>query len=71
MTYDYSLLEKKIKEVFFSKERFAEKMGISRASLYSKLIGKTQFKQSEMLKALKLLNLKESELSRYFFNLKV
>lgn len=71
MVYDYSLLEEKIKEIFYSKERFADKMGMARTSLYSKLTGKTQFKQSEIMKAIKLLNLEEHELSQYFFKLKV
>ena len=70
MVYDYSLLEEKIKEIFYSKERFADKMGIARTSLYSKLTGKTQFKQGEISKAVELLGLKNNELSRYFFTLK-
>lgn len=71
MVYDYSLLEEKIKEKFYSKERFAEKLGISRTSLYSKLTGRTQFKHTEITKAMKLLRLRESQISLYFFTIKV
>lgn len=69
--FDYSLLEQSIKEKFFSKERFADKMGIGRTSLFSKLTGKTQFKQSEILKAAELLGIEKGEISKYFFALKV
>lgn len=71
MVYDYSLLEEKIKDKFYSKERFAEKLGMSRTSLYSKLTGRTQFKPTEITKAMKLLRLSESQISRYFFTIKV
>lgn len=69
--FDYSLLEASIKEKFFTKERFADKLGIGRTSLFSKLTGKTQFKQSEILKAAELLGIRKEELSKYFFTLKV
>ena len=71
MVSDYSLFEEKIKEKFYSKERFAEKLGMSRTSLYSKLTGRTQFKHTEITKAMKLLRLSESQISRYFFTIKV
>lgn len=69
--FDYSLLEQSIKEKFFSKERFADKLGMGRTSLFSKLTGKTQFKQNEILKAAELLGIKKEEISKYFFTLKV
>lgn len=69
--FDYSLLEQSIKEKYFSKERFADKLGIGRTSLFSKLTGKTQFKQSEILKEAELLDIKNEDLSKYFFTLKV
>lgn len=69
--FDYSLLEQSIKEKFFSKERFADKLGIGRTSLFSKLTGKTQFKQSEILRAAELLDIDKTEISQYFFTLKV
>lgn len=71
MKFDYTKLERLIKEKFYTKERFADKMGIGRTALFSKLTGKTQFKQSEMIKAMELLGFKKEELSAYFFTLKV
>lgn len=65
--YDYAALEARIKDKFHSKERFADRLGIGRTSLYHKLTGQSQFKQDEMIKAIKLLEVDEKELSVYFF----
>lgn len=71
MSYDYSLLEAKIKEKFYTLGRFADALGVGRTALYHKFQGVSQFKQNEILLARKLLGIKKSEIPAYFFTLKV
>jgi hypothetical protein len=46
-------------------------MGLSERSLSLKLNSKVGFKQSEIAKACKLLDIAESDIPEYFFTLKV
>ena len=71
MSYDYGLLEARIKEKFYSMGRFADALGVGRTALYQKFQGISQFKQNEILLARKLLGIKKSEIPAYFFTLKV
>ena len=71
MSYDYSLLEAKIREKFFTKERFANALGIGRTALYAKLQGTSQFKQDEIYLMVKLLGIKKNEVTIYFFTQKI
>lgn len=71
MSYDYSLLEAKIKEKFYTKERFAVALGIGRTALHCKLQGLSQFKQNEIFETVKLLGIKKGEIPIYFFTPKV
>lgn len=66
--FDYSKLEGKITEVYKSNYKFAEALGISKASISSKLNNKVDFTQSEIRKAIILLKIPENEVSLYFFN---
>lgn len=71
MSYDYGPLEAKIKEKFYTKERFASALGIGRTALYAKLQGESQFKQNEIYSMVQLLGIKKSEITIYFFTPKV
>ena len=71
MGYDYSLLKTAIKAKFHGQDKFAKELGIARTSLYSKLMGLTQFKQDEIAKSAKLLEIKEDKIPSYFFTPKV
>nr|DAN59956.1 MAG TPA: Protein of unknown function (DUF739) [Caudoviricetes sp.] len=66
--FDYSKLEGKITEVYKSNYKFAEALGISKASISAKLNNKVDFTQSEICKAIILLKIPENEVSLYFFN---
>ena len=66
--YDYSKLNGKIAEVCGTKSAFAQKLGISLASLSNKLQGKTDFSQEQILKSLEILDIDNA--NDYFFCLK-
>lgn len=71
MAYDYSKLLGRITEKFGTQAKFAEAMELSERSLSLKLNGKVGFKQNEITKACPLLDLSETEITSYFFTLKV
>lgn len=65
--FDYSKLEGKITEVYKTNYKFAEALGVSKASLSAKLNNKVDFTQSEIQKSIILLKIPEDEVSLYFF----
>lgn len=68
MTYDYTNLRKRIKEVGFdNEEAFAKAIGIARPTLSLKLNGKAKFDQLEIARIIELLNIQENEIHLYFF----
>lgn len=50
-----------------TKPQLAKKMGISKKRLYSRLSGKTNFKQEEIQMIASILNLDETKIMRIFF----
>lgn len=71
MSFDYSKLIGRIKDTYKTQEKFADKLGISRASLNLRLNGKCDFSQKEIKKAAVLLGLTKKQTYEYFFTLKV
>jgi len=69
--YDYSKLRGKIKEVFGTEQKFAQRLGICRSSLYMRLQNKLDFSRDEMIRACDLLLIDYSEMATYFFAEKV
>ena len=69
--YDYSKLRGKIREVFFTQEKFAEAMGISTTTISYKLNGLTEWTQEEIEKAVEVLSIPYEEIHVYFFTRKV
>lgn len=69
--FDYSKLEGKIMEIYKTNYKFAEAIGISKASISAKLNNRVDFIQTEIRKAIFLLKIPENEVSLYFFNKKV
>ena len=68
MTYDYTNLRRRIKEVGFNNEEaFAKAIGITRPTLSLKLNGKAKFDQLEITRIIELLNIQESDIHLYFF----
>lgn len=65
--FNYSKLKGRIVEFFGTQENFARAMKISASALNNKLNGRSEFDQSEIIKALKLLEVEEHEVRSYFF----
>ena len=65
--YDYRKLRGRIKEKFDTIENFARYLGISATSLNNKLNNVVNFRQHEIEKAIKGLELTESEVRHIFF----
>ena len=64
---DYELLKRAIKDNGIKLTALAEKMGISRQSLHSKLNGQRLFDQGEILSLKNILHLTDREFMAIFF----
>lgn len=71
MAYDYAKLNGRIVEKCGTKSTFAEQMGLSERSISLKLNNKVAFKQTEIQKAIKILDISLEEIKDYFFTMKV
>lgn len=71
MAYNYAKLRGRITEVTGTQSEFAKRMGLSVRSVSLKLHNKIQFKQTEIQKALRVLNLTAADIQEYFFTLEV
>ena len=67
MSFEYSKLLGKIKEVCGTQEIFAKQLGIGRVSLSMRLNNKLDFSASEMNKACEILGIDTAEIPLYFF----
>lgn len=71
MSFEYSKLRGKIKEVFNTQEAFAEAMEMSTTSISAKLNNKVAWSQKEIDKASEVLSIPKDEIPIYFFTPKV
>ncbi len=71
MSFDYSKLRGRIREIFNTEERFAKEMNLSTVSLSFKLNGKREWTQQEINRACEILSLEREDIPEYFFKLKV
>ena len=67
MAFNYNKLSGKIVEVFGTRYNFAKAMGWSERTLSLKMSGKRSWKQSDICKAINLLNLTEGDIPTFFF----
>lgn len=67
MKFNNSKLRGKIRENFGSEYAFGEALGMALSTLSSKLNNKSEFTRSEILRIVKLLNLKKEEIYDVFF----
>ncbi|MDO4307239.1 MAG: DUF739 family protein [Eubacteriales bacterium] len=65
--YDYRKLSGRITEICGTQYNFAKKINLSERTVSLKLSGKVEFKQGEITKACKILQIEENEISDYFF----
>ncbi|WP_125589725.1 DUF739 family protein [Companilactobacillus jidongensis] len=71
MKYDYSSLSGKIVEKYGTQYNFSRAMGLSERTISLKLNDQVSWKDTEIVKAVNLLNLNVSEIPKYFFKQKV
>ena len=71
MAFNYSKLRGRIIEKYGSQSDFAKAFGCSHRTLSLKMNGKRPWKQTEILSAIKLLELSEEDIQDYFFTLEV
>ncbi len=71
MAYNYSKLNGRIIEKCGTQGKFAELMGLSERTISLKLNNKIMFKQDEITKAAKILEISIEDIQQYFFTLKV
>lgn len=69
MAFNYSKLNGRIVEICGTQGKFAEMMGLSERTISLKLNNKISWKQSEIQKAMSVLNLKVDDVQAYFFTL--
>ena len=67
ISFDYSKLKGRIKEKCGLQKVFAEKLGITEATMTSKLNGDSSFTQMEICKACEILEISFDKISVYFF----
>lgn len=71
VVFDYAKLRGKIKEVFGTQAKFAEKMNMSTVTLSAKLNGSVPFTAPEINRACELLGIALEFIPIYFFTEKV
>ena len=71
MPYDYSKLDGLITEKCKTRATFAKLIGRSERSISLKMNGKIEWSQNEISRACDVLGIEPSEISAYFFKLKV
>ena len=71
MRFNYAKLKGRIKEKYGTQEGFANAIGISPTTISFKINGKAKWRQDEIVKAAKLLEISKKEIVEYFFNYEV
>ncbi len=65
---NYNALRGKIRECGFTQKDVASRIGVSEGQLNRKLAGEFVFRQDEIEKIIRLLNIDPKEIGFYFFN---
>ena len=71
MAFNYNKLRGKIVEIYGSQIEFAKAMKWSEKTLSLKLNGKVPWKQTDIMTAVQILGLSESDIQDYFFDVEV
>lgn len=65
---DFRRLLGRIVEICGTRKEFAKRLGVTQQTLTKKMIGKSKFTQSEILKSIEILELTTDDIPIYFFN---
>ena len=71
MTFDYSKLKGRIREIYGTYENLLPKLTMSEATLSRRLNGKSYFDSEEILELSDALEIPDEERDLYFFKVKV
>ena len=71
MAFNYNKLRGRIVEIYGSQIEFAKAMQWSERTLSLKMNGKIPWKQTDIVNAVRLLGLSESDIQEYFFAVEV
>ena len=71
ITFDYSKLRGRIREICKTQESYAEKLGISYVSLSKRLNNQLEFSSSEIYNSCNTLEIPVNQIPDYFFTLNV
>lgn len=69
--YDYSLLVARIKKKYGNMSKFAEAMGCQKSTISMRINNKAHWNQTEISKAILLLNIPERQVYSFFYAVKV
>lgn len=68
MTFIYNKLRGRIVEIFGTQKKFSDALGISDATVASRLSGRLKFSQDEIIAWCNALKIESSEIGVYFFD---
>ena len=68
--FDYSKLRGRIREIYGTQDKYAEKLHMGKVSLSQRLNGKLEFSQHEIMASCDILGIPTSEIPVYFFTVK-
>lgn len=68
MAFDYSKLRGRVIEKYRTLGKFADAMNLSLHSVANKINDKQHWKQMEIIRAIKLLDIPVDKIGEYFFN---
>ena len=71
VAFDYAKLKGRIIEKCGSQKAFADKLGITEATMTSKLAGSTYFSQNEIIRSMDILDIEPGSVTAYFFTPRV
>lgn len=69
--FDYSKLKGRIKEKYNSQSKFTKELGMSEQVFSKRINNQVQFDSSEIKAIARLLEIRDDEISEYFFKEKV
>lgn len=69
--FDYAKLKGKLRENGITYREYANKLGLSIATISERLNNNAQFSQSEITATIQLLNINPAKIEEYFFKQKV
>ena len=71
MNFSYNKLRGRIIEKYGTQSAFVKEFGVSENAFSQKMNNKTRFNSDDVIKIVKMLDIKENEIHQYFFTQEV